>query len=348
METMLDYIHEEEQVLTKILDEFTCPLVVNSLKQGIILATGSSYNAALAAKIYLEEMTGATFEIKEPNYFTHYEAINVAVDLVIAVSQSGKSYSTIEAIKKAKLLAKCPVLGITANPNSQMKDYVDELLDLNMGIETVGFVTKGYSATVLNLMLLALELGKQQGQITEGQIKEAYEELRAVIRQIPLVIHKSQHFFKEQQELFKLAQRFVAIGYGPNWGTVKEFETKFTETVRCPSQGQELEAYMHGPYLEANSGHLLCFLEADERHALRSQSLKKYMEPYVGSCIKITTGKSADKKTLALETNSSERVSPLLLVVPIQVWAYQVATAKGIDLSVRIFDDFDEKLKSKI
>ena len=50
------------------------------------------------------------------------------------------------------------------------------------------------------------------------------------------------------------------------WGTAKEFETKLTETFGVPSQGFEFEAYMHGPYLEADTTHLLFFIESDNRN----------------------------------------------------------------------------------
>jgi glucoselysine-6-phosphate deglycase len=145
-----------------------------------------------------------------------------------------------------------------------------------------------------------------------------------------------------------LTTRFIGIGYGSNWGTVKEFETKFTETIRKPSSGFELEAYMHGPYLEADAEHLLFFVENNSVNAQRSRKLREYMSQYVGHTMTITTEEVSDEQTLSLNIEIDESLTPLILVIPFQLFAYQTATAKGIDLSRRIFDDFDQVLKSKV
>ncbi|STP29423.1 putative glucosamine-6-phosphate deaminase [Enterococcus durans] len=72
------------------------------------------------------------------------------------------------------------------------------------------------------------------------------------------------------------------------------------------------------------------------------------MDSYVGSILKVTTEKSSNKNTLGLAVTIPEIFSPLLLIITFQLLAYRTATAKGIDLSKRIFDDFDSVLKSKI
>ena len=130
--------------------------------------------------------------------------------------------------------------------------------------------------------------------------------------------------------------------------TLKEFETKFTETVRKPSQGFELEAYMHGPYLEADSEHILFFIETRSVNEARSQSLKDYMTSYVGKTITVTTEVAKNANDLGLAVDCDELVSSLLLVIPFQILSYKIAKSKGIDLSQRIFDDFDHVLKSKV
>ena len=76
--------------------------------------------------------------------------------------------------------------------------------------------------------------------------------------------------------------------------------------------------------------------------------MKNYLASYVGQCYTITTRSTRASNTLGLASDVEEKISPLLLVIPFQYLAYQVATSKGIDLSQRIFDDFDCVLKSKI
>lgn len=349
METMLDYINEEEVTLKNILDKFTLKKVsgfekINNL---LILATGSSYNACLAAKVTLEKFANISVTIEEPYNFNHYGRVSAAVDAVLAVSQSGKSASTIDAIAKLKKEGLF-TLALTSDITSPIAGAVDEVIDLEMGIEKVGFVTKGYVTTVLQLFLLGLTIGHNKGTLTPKQADFYCDELDKVITAIPAVIAKTNDFFTLHEDIFKLGTRFVAIGYGPNWGTAKEFETKFTETVRKPSQGFELEAYMHGPYLEADSEHILFFIETKSVNEARSHALKSYMAPYVGKTLTITTQTTKAPEKLGLEIECDELVSSLALVIPFQILAYKIATAKGINLSQRIFDDFDRVLKSKI
>ncbi|MGF2146349.1 SIS domain-containing protein [Vagococcus fluvialis] len=348
MATMLDYIQEEEMVLKNILNKFELKKNedFNKIKNLLILATGSSYNACLAAKVTMEKIANISITIEEPYNFNHYGKISESVDAVLAVSQSGKSTSTIDAIKHMKKIG-ILTMALTSNIESPISQ-VDHVFDLDMGIETVGFVTKGYSVTVTQLILLSMTIGINNGGATDKIINYYLEELSSVVQEIPSIINKTNYFFEKNQSIFKLCNRFVAIGYGPNWGTAKEFETKFTETVRKPSQGFELEAYMHGPYLEANHDHVLFFIDTQSVNLSRSNLLENYMRPHVGKTFVITTETRENENVLSLGIGCDELVSQLALVIPMQILSYKIATSKGIDLGVRIFDDFDSILKSKL
>ncbi|MBO0422555.1 SIS domain-containing protein [Enterococcus plantarum] len=349
METMLDYINQEQETLESIIESFDVAQTdVKHVKHCLILATGSSYNACLSAKNYIEETAPVYVQIEEPFNFLHYGKIDPNIDLIIAVSQSGKSTSTIQAVEKLTQTRSIKTIALTSDAKSPITKVVDEVVELNMGIEMVGFVTKGYSATVLNLMLLGLRIAYQNESVDQVKLKSELSELKNAIRQINLVIEKTNEFWLKNQADLLAGSRFITIGYGPNLGTAKEFETKFTETVRLPSQGFELEAYMHGPYLEANGNHSLFFIENDNRLHERSHILKTYLSEYVAACYTITTSAISEPKTLSLSIETPEKISPLLLVIPFQYLAYQIATGKGIDLNKRIFDDFDQVLKSKI
>ncbi|MDU5509958.1 SIS domain-containing protein [Enterococcus gilvus] len=347
--TMLDYINQEQETLIKILNDydFSSELNLTTMDTVMILATGSSYNACLSAKVAFEKIANVSVTIEEPFNFNHYGRLIKSVDTIIGVSQSGKSASTIDAMKKFSSSEIHRVI-LTSNSESPIAHVTDRIIDLNMGIETVGFVTKGFSSTILQLILLAMKVGVSKELIDEQRLSDMKQELFDVICSIKGVIDKSNEFFEDHENLLKLGGRFVTLGYGPNWGTAKEFETKFTETVRRPSHGFELEAYMHGPYLEADWEHILFFIETPSVNQKRSQALADYMRGYVGKILTVTTEKSSDSSVLGLDIAISEIFSPLILIIPFQLLAYRTAMVKGIDLSKRIFDDFDDVLKSKI
>ena len=130
----------------------------------------------------------------------------------------------------------------------------------------------------------------------------------------------------ENREDFKKAARFNAVGYGSCYGTVKEFETKFTETVRCPSQGFELEAYMHGPYLEADKSHVLFYLDNEGKLSERLKALKDYMNPYVGKSVII--GLNHGDINIKVGKKLNEHLAALLLVIPIQLMSCTIQNLK--------------------
>ncbi|ECO7403178.1 SIS domain-containing protein [Salmonella enterica subsp. enterica serovar 4,[5],12:i:-] len=341
--TMLTYINEESDVLANIirrhrqsLEEVSRFASQKTLRRILILATGSSLNAAFCAR-YFFERCGISIDIKEPYTFSQYENSDPQADMVIAISQSGKSASTLEAMRKVQAQGR-PVFALTADPQSPLGKASDYPLDILTGIESVGFVTRGFSATVLNLLLIALLIARQQQRLTESQVEEYVAQLQRIAATLPLVIVRTEAFIHQHQAVLRNGTRFVATGYGALVGVAKELETKFTETVRVPSSGFELEA---------NAEHVMFFFE--DRPDARSRALREYMTPAVAKTFTLTLAKAAqDDQTLALDVAVDHHFSPLLLIVPVQLMAFHIASLKGIDLSVRIFDDFDRVLKSKI
>jgi glucoselysine-6-phosphate deglycase len=355
-ETMMTYIHEEQQVCREILNNFD-----NSLKglkeliqtkqprNWLVLATGSSANAMLSAKYYIEKTAGVSIEIQEPFNFVHYEKIKPSTDFILAVSQSGHSSSTIEAIKKVHAEGKVPTAVLTANLDSPITQYGDTIIDIGCGVEKVGFVTKGFTATVLTSMLMGVCTGTVLGRLTSQDVSTEIGKFTRLIERIPAIIDKTESYYRHHANEFHSIPRFAVIGYGPAVGTAKEGETKFTETVRVPTQGFELEAFMHGPYLEVNEKYALIFIQTKSPLSNRAENLKKYFGSYTNHCFTISTESiDADEKTLCLDIDIDEWISPLITAIPLQILSYRIATGRGIDLGVRIFDDFDKVLKSKV
>jgi len=351
--TMMDYINEEPKALKEVLklwdfNNFN-KLLTRKIHRILILATGSSLNAAFASKYFIENISGTVVIIEEPYNYLHYGTIDSEIDLVLVISQSGTSTSTINVVNKV-CEANLNTLVLTSDLDSPIVKTPAKIFDLNMGVETVGYVTKGYSVIVLTLYLIGLSIAFNDKKRDRTIVQNKIEELADIIEMVPDVIERSIEYFDRHKDSFKKYKRLSCIGYGPNYGIAKEFETKFTETVRRPSSGFELEAYMHGPYLEANEKHLLLFIEDSTAVAERSKQLRKYMEEIVGDVLVITISgeKQTEKELLLSSTMFDPLLSQLLGIIPIQIWSYKLATNLGIDLAIDPFPDFDKVMKSKI
>lgn len=329
---MMHYILEEEKVLLNIIENFK-NIEIKGKKNILILATGSSYNAVLSVKYFLQDSLNANIHLEEPFNYINYSKINENIDLAIFITQSGKSTSIINAFEFIKLNSGIKTLCICADSNSLLSKKSDMFLDLNIGEEKVGFVTKGFSATILNLILLGIYNSNNFNEV---------EKIKQIIKYFPKVIKFAENLFYGFYEKFKTSKRFICISYGNLYGIAKEFETKFTETVRIPSTGYELEAYMHGPYLEANDNHLILFLNYCDKNKERANKLSTYMKNSVLDCIDI------DPESIGINFEYSEVSISLIMALIIQILSYKTSKLKGIDLDIRIFDDFDKILKSKI
>ncbi|MGC3167736.1 glucosamine-fructose-6-phosphate aminotransferase, partial [Enterococcus faecalis] len=80
---------------------------------------------------------------------------------------------------------------------------VDELLDLKMGLETVGFVTKGYTTTLLNLLLFGLKLGYQKHQLTKVVVEEELAKLAKAFQEVDSVIYITEQFWQKPKNELK-------------------------------------------------------------------------------------------------------------------------------------------------
>ena len=218
--TMMTYISEEPACLAQILRDYRQKLAPietfarqHPVRRILLLATGSSLNAALCARYFFEQRFGVLLDIKEPYNFTHYDAIDPHADLVVAISQSGKSASTLEAMRKVQASGKS-VFALTSDPQSPIGCASDGVLDINTGIESVGFVTRGFSATVLNLLLIALIIARKQEKASEVEEQHYLAELQRLVAAIPEVIVRTSRFIDRHSETLRSGERFVATGYG--------------------------------------------------------------------------------------------------------------------------------------
>jgi glucoselysine-6-phosphate deglycase len=346
--TMMTYINEEQEIFEKILKGYPENVPTINGKNWLILATGSSINAAFSAKYYIEKITDVHIAIEEPFKFNYYEKMRPEIDVVIGVSQSGESTSTINALKKiSQEHPEITRIGLTGKVDSELATIVETVIDIENGEERVGYVTKGFSATILKLMLTGLKTAVQANELTPAQEAKELQEFQTAITQVPAIISKTEAFFDRWATQFVQASRFTALCCGSALGAALEMQTKFCETVRVPSQGLDIEVFMHGPYLEVNPNHQLFFIETNSPVNDRLLRLREYEAQHVKNVYTVTLNKSKNERTLGLDLAVDEYKAPLFVVIPFQILAHHIAEALGNNLPKRIYTDFGVAMSSK-
>ena len=352
-ETMLTYMQKEKETDLHILENqednlgaFYTWLATNQKTRWVILATGSSANAIETAKYYVEKIAGVHVDIRIPFLFSNYASKVYDDEVYIAVSQSGHSYSTIEALK---VIDQPDCFVLTADMQSPITKGKAKTLDIGCGFEAVDLVTMGFSATVVSFMLMGLQAARLWGKIDETTYQQELLELKGVINRIDDVIQKCTVWYEDNQASFLDMSAVAVIGYGPGYGIAKEAETKITETIHCPMNGYELEEYMHGPYLAMHKDLSVFFIQS-EHPALkeRMRALYAYIHKVTPHCYILHEETSLSGRDLSIGAPIDEFKSPLLYVIAFQYLSYRVCEDRGEDPMISPYDDFDHVLASKV
>lgn len=350
---MHHYVHQEKEINLKLLDNkhLLDPIQDLSLKacKGIVIyATGSSANAVNAAKPFMAKILNLPIFVSEPSLALSYDNQWQDNYIYIAVSQGGHSSSVINLVEQLQH-ENHQVWTLTSDLESPLAKISSNLLHLDMPIEEMPYVTAGYTATILYLYLFALKVAYKEKIISKKTYSSYLDELTKVVKQADSVIALSETWIKANFNDFELARRFVFIGYGAAYGVAKEAETKFTETLHLPAHGHELEEYMHGPYLGLNPNDILVLIDPCGQLSDRMKQLRIFLDKHMKRTYQISIGQSGQGcRDLEFKLNCSEYFAPLLLTIPIHLLAYELSQAKGIDLTVSFYPDFDEITKSKI
>lgn len=347
MTKMYDYIKREQVALLNILnsrDELYSNMTGAYLSdEWHIFATGSSYNAALTTKKFLEKECGIRVIFHNNYDFLYYSNEKIESGIAIGISQSGSSTSTIRALKQVTV----PSLGLTSKNESQLSLAVDEIINLGIGIESVGYVTLGYSAIILNLVLMGLLTSLKLRRISYEDYSKWIDRIEKELLKIEDTINISESFIEDNMKMISSVDHYVSIGSGNSYLLSKELDTKFIETIRKPVNIRELDEFMHGQYLQLNDKQLVIFLETGIRKIDEEmRELKSYVERYNNNTITIGYSDVDDSKHLKINSNYTE-LSMLLLIIPIQLMAYKISEYNNSDYMSGKFKDFGSFMNSK-
>jgi glucoselysine-6-phosphate deglycase len=353
--TMYDYINEQAVVLPKILEkraeiaeQFLKVYNLKEFKRVVLIATGSSYNEAVTARYFMEKYLQKEVQVKYPYTFTHYETTFEPDTLMIGISQSGRSTSTLDAMKKAQDLG-FTTAAVTANAEGNLARAASHAIIVPCGNETVGYVTLGFTSTVLTLMLMALEAAYAKKMIQADEYQKAMDSFRTACANIEKNIVSTEKWYERNKSDLLRADRMMVVGYGSNFGTALEGCLKVNETVRCAVSSYELEEFMHGPYLELDKNSYVFFIASQGAGEERIKQLQRFVDTVTPH--NYTFGHQADEKdsrNITIAATDNEDISPIDYIIPFQVLAYRLSVDKGVDLGVETFPEFNQYVHSKV
>lgn len=340
--TMMDYVHETKGAATHIIEdssrlcgEFAAQFASKKYRRVILAASGTSNNACVTSRLFMEKVLKVPCAVFTAYDFAHYEQTLSQEDLIVTVTQEGESTNTIDCINKANKLGLDNFV-VTEDRNNTCTRLAQHKVTLDCGLEDMGPKTKGYTCTVLTLYMMALEAAKAAGSITAEEYADYKARAQKTISNLDVVIERTNAWFEANKEDLVKCERCYMLGYGANVGTVIEGSLKSLETVRYTFFWFEMEEFLHGPLASVKPDVYTIIVAPRSYGYERANTLYTFLNEQHPHAYSIGAQDGVESShVLDGGFVNDEDFSTLEYCVPLQMFAYLLYTAKGIDLTVR-------------
>ena len=330
MSLMLQEIAEQPAALQKTIQEERSKverlgafLKERDVDLIVLVARGSSDNAALFGRYLLEVTTGIPVSLAAPSVHTVYNArLKLSRALVIGVSQSGEGEDINRVLENARACGAYTV-GITNEASSSMTKLVDETLLMHGGRERSVAATKTYTGQMLLFYMLASAL-------SDGNTAPAYE---AIPEHAALALEQ-QGAIRELVERYVFMENCVVVGRGLIYANAYELALKLMETCYVVAERFSSADFLHGP-LAMVERHFPVILFAPPGAMLDGvKELLERLRELRAETLVITSDEEAARastRAIMLPGQLSEFLAPIPYIIPAQLFAALLADAKGLD-----------------
>jgi len=342
---MLKEIYEQPQVLEDTLagrinllkGEVVLEEIENlplSFSRVTIVACGTAYHAGLLGKIYLEKFARLPVEVDYASEFRYRDPLVDENTLVVGISQSGETADTLAAIdlachKGAQLLSICNVMGSSLTRLSQNVIYT------RAGVEIGVASTKAFLCQEAVLLLLALYLGEKRGVISQRELLPLLQEMTTIPRHIRSILENSDFIHQLARE-FYLFRDFLYLGRGFFYPLALEGALKLKEISYLRAEGLSAGEMKHGPIALIDPDVVSLVLVGKGVNRSKIIGNIEEIKARQGKIIALVSGKDREVEDKADRVISipdgEETLSPLVAIVPLQLFAYYVALERGCDI----------------
>ncbi len=333
---MHDAIHQQPDRVARVLehqrDTIDRAAAAAASRQRILfLGIGSSYHAALLGEHFLRHLSAgrARAQVDTSFQFVHYPIGVGPGDAVVVASHRGyKSYS-VQAMERARA-AGALTLAFTGDGGSQKIRGADFVIP-TCEQENSFAHTKSYTTALAALARFSIGVAERQGHSDGAPIA------RAALDDVPRLMRealRTEHAAREAATYIGKRHQFVFLGAGPNWVTAMEAVIKVLETSYIPCSACETEQFLHGPFSQIDARAAAIALVAGAPADARMTSVLEALGALGVARVVVATagaGATAQAEPRIEVPAVAEWLSPLVLVVPLQLICYYVALDRGAD-----------------
>ncbi len=307
---------------------------LRGFKRANIVACGTSWHAGLVGKFLIERIAGLPVEVDYASEFRYRQPLVDDSTLTVYISQSGETADTLAALREAKSrgavpLAICNVQGSMLTRESKGTIYT------HAGPEIGVASTKAFTSQLIALTLLALQLGQARKTISDDDLTELVKLLYHIPAQM-------EHYLADDAELQELAKRFqhhrdfLYLGRGVNYPIALEGALKLKEISYVHAEGYPAGEMKHGPIaLIDEEMPVVAIVPRDKVFAKMLANIAE-VKTRSGIVIAVTDEHGKDLSETAdsviVVPKTHELLSPILMVLPLQLLAYHIALLRGCDV----------------
>lgn len=307
---------------------------IRGVKKLCIVACGSAYHAGVTGKYVLEGLARIPVEVDLASEFRYRQPILEDGTLVVVVSQSGETADSLAALRLAHELG-AKVLGIVNVVGSSIAREADNVIYTWAGPEISVATTKAYSAQLAVFYLLAVQFAKVRSTIDEAEYEKLLEELKAIPDKITAILgdrERIQWFASK----FSAVKDIFFIGRGIDYSTSLEGSLKLKEISYIHSEAYAAGELKHGPISLIENGTLTVSVVTQPQLFDKMVSNMTEVKSRGGYLMAVTMlGNYAMEdtaNTVMYVPRTSPWFTPSLAVIPLQLFAYYVSLAKGLDV----------------
>jgi glucosamine--fructose-6-phosphate aminotransferase (isomerizing) len=303
-----------------------------------VVACGTSWHAGLVGKFLLEELTRLPVEVDYGSEYRYRRPIVTSATLAVVITQSGETADTLAAMREAKRLgarsiAICNVVGSMATREADGTVYT------HAGPEIGVASTKAFTSQLVALYLLAIRLGQVRGTLTLDASRPHVDALL----QLPLLLAKALKVapaIRRVAARFHTRRDFLYLGRGINYPIALEGALKLKEISYVHAEGYPAGEMKHGPIALIDEEMPVVTLAPHDHVFEKMIGTVQEVKARGGSVIALTFRGDQklkaildDRHDFVIEVPAApELVTPVVLAIPLQLLAYEIAVRRGCDV----------------
>ena len=303
------------------------------LERVVLLGCGSSWHAALAGRDIIESLAHVAVQAEYASEYRYRRTLPQRNTLTIAISQSGETADTLEAMRVAQA-AGSRVLGIVNVVGSTIARESDGGIYLHAGPEIGVASTKAFTSQLVALTMFGLYLGRHRG-MSAADGREVVSQLAALPELVAHTLAVEPALIAIAEE-FSTARNFLCMGRGANFPVALEGALKLKEISYIHAEGYPAAEMKHGPIALIDNDMPVVVVAPRDAVYPKVRSNIEEVRALGGRIIVITTEGNSDLSGLVDHQvrvpAASPLLSPVLTVIPLQLLAYHIAVLRGCDV----------------